>query len=88
MIPGVKARESLVELKMDIWIPLNAANICVCGLDHGVIRRGRRVVLSAYLDNGDDLDVGSSRRLRVCEKENKRNTHRDSRVRVISFVRA
>ena len=46
---------------------MNAAYIGVCRLDYGVIKRGRVVVLSAYLDNGNDLNAG--RRLGACAGE-------------------
>ena len=64
MVPEIKARRSRVQLKRNRCIPLNVAYIDVCGLDHGVIRKSRTVVLSIYLDNGDDLNA--SPRLGVC----------------------
>lgn len=34
---------------------MNAADVGMCGLNNSVVRRGRIVVLPAYLDDGDDL---------------------------------
>lgn len=34
---------------------MNAADVGMCGLEYSAVRRGRIVVLPAYLDDRDDL---------------------------------
>jgi len=70
LIPRIKAWEGLVQLKRNRWIPLNAADVYVCGLYHGIVKTGRAMIISAYLDNGDDLSA--SPMVRVIQGEGRR----------------